>query len=256
VAEDNLINQKVVVGVLEAAGHQVAVVGNGKEAVAALEHRPFDAILMDVQMPEMDGFQATRAIRQAERGLGQHRPIIALTARAMKGDQERCLAAGMDGYVTKPIQPAELFRVLADCVAAPNKDQAAVSGAPPVGTGVLDDVTLRARVGGNVTVLVDILALCPGELDRLMAQLAGAVAAMDAPGIQRAAHTLTGTLGSLSAAQAHATARHLEVLGRTGDLDGALEEFRLLQTEVERVKLAVTSLHSAVMASRGIDRDH
>jgi HPt (histidine-containing phosphotransfer) domain-containing protein len=113
-------------------------------------------------------------------------------------------------------------------------DQEAVSGAAHVGTGVLDDVTLRARVGGNVTVLVEILELYPGELDRLMAQLAGAGVAKDAPGIQRAAHTLTGTLGSLSAAQAHATARHLEVLGRRGDLDGALKELRVLEEEVER----------------------
>ena len=108
-AEDNVINQKVAVGMLEAAGHEITVVNNGQEAVAALEQQPVDAILMDVQMPEMDGLQATAMIREREKTTGRHTPIIALTAHAMKGDQERCLAAGMDDYVSKPIRPEELL---------------------------------------------------------------------------------------------------------------------------------------------------
>src|SRR5262249_22908426 len=118
-AEDNLINQRVTVGTLEAAGHQITVVNKGKEAIAALASQRFDVILMDGQMPEMDGFQATAAIREGEKGTGRHTPIIALTARALKGDQERCLAAGMDQYVSKPVQPEELLRAIADCVSVP-----------------------------------------------------------------------------------------------------------------------------------------
>ena len=131
-AEDNAVNQKLAVRLLEKQGHAVAVVGNGREALAALEAGDFDAVLMDVSMPEMDGLEATGQVRrrEAERG-GRHMPIIAMTAHAMKGDRERCLAAGMDGYVSKPIRPDELARALAD--AAPAELPAnppADSGAP------------------------------------------------------------------------------------------------------------------------------
>ena len=103
-AEDNIINQKVSVGVLEKAGHQVCVANNGREAVPPWDSRQFDLVLMDVQMPEMDGLEATAAIRDTEKTTGERTPIIALTPTRMKGDRERFLAEGMDGYVTKPIR--------------------------------------------------------------------------------------------------------------------------------------------------------
>ena len=108
-AEDNAVNQKLAVRLLEKRGHSVKVVGNGKEAVAALEAEAFDVVLMDVQMPEMDGLEATAAIRAREKASGERVPIVALTAHAMKGDREQCMAVGMDGYVSKPLQPGELF---------------------------------------------------------------------------------------------------------------------------------------------------
>jgi CheY-like chemotaxis protein len=107
-AEDNAVNQKVTVRMLEKVGHSVTVVGNGRDAVLAVERQRYDLILMDVQMPEMDGFEATRAVRKQEDG-EKRTPIIALTAHAMSGDKERCLAAGMDGYVSKPIRITELM---------------------------------------------------------------------------------------------------------------------------------------------------
>jgi len=112
-AEDNAVNQKLAVRLLEKRGHTVAVAGNGKEAVAALQAETFDLVLMDVQMPEMDGFQATAAIRELEKASGNHLPVIAMTAHAMVGDRERCLAAGMDDYLTKPIRLEELNNLLA-----------------------------------------------------------------------------------------------------------------------------------------------
>jgi signal transduction histidine kinase/DNA-binding response OmpR family regulator len=112
-AEDNAVNQKLAVRLLEKQGHMVAVANNGQEALAALERQPFDLVLMDVEMPEMDGLEATAAIRRKEQGTGRHIPILAMTAHAMKGDQERCLAAGMDGYLSKPIQVKELFATIA-----------------------------------------------------------------------------------------------------------------------------------------------
>ena len=118
-AEDNVVNQRLTVRVLEKRGHSVVVANNGCEALAALQRERFDVVLMDVQMPEMDGFAATQAIREAEKATGVHQPIIALTAYAMKGDEERCLRAGMDAYVSKPIQTQALLEVIARLVAPP-----------------------------------------------------------------------------------------------------------------------------------------
>jgi two-component system sensor histidine kinase/response regulator len=113
-AEDNAVNQMLAVRLLEKRGCTVVVASNGREAAAALEGETFDLVLMDVQMPEMDGLEATALIRGRERATGTHIPIIAMTAHAMKGDREQCLAAGMDGYLAKPMQAQELFEVLAN----------------------------------------------------------------------------------------------------------------------------------------------
>jgi CheY-like chemotaxis protein len=118
VAEDNGVNQVLAKRLLEQRGHTVAVVNNGVEALAQLQTAAFDVVLMDVQMPEMDGFEATHAIRERERISGKHLPIIAITAHVMKGDQERCQEAGMDGYVSKPLQTAELFAAIERCLSS------------------------------------------------------------------------------------------------------------------------------------------
>jgi len=112
VAEDNAVNQKLVARLLEKRGHFVKIVENGREALESLEQESYDLILMDVQMPEMDGFEATGELRRLEKQSGRHTPVIALTAHAMKGDRERCLAAGMDGYLSKPIRAPELDELL------------------------------------------------------------------------------------------------------------------------------------------------
>jgi two-component system sensor histidine kinase/response regulator len=111
-AEDNPVNQRLATRLLEKRGHRVAVVVNGREVLEALEKESFDLVLMDVQMPELDGLEATAAIREREKGSGIHQAVIALTAHAMKGDRERCMAAGMDGYLSKPIRPQELDAIL------------------------------------------------------------------------------------------------------------------------------------------------
>jgi CheY-like chemotaxis protein len=117
--EDNPINQKVAQRLLEKAGHSVAVANNGREALDYIGREKFGLVLMDIQMPEMDGLEATVAIRENERQSGGHVPIVALTAHAMKGDRERCLEAGMDGYVTKPVVQQVLFQTMADVLAVP-----------------------------------------------------------------------------------------------------------------------------------------
>lgn len=122
-AEDNMVNQKLASLILRKQGHRVDVVDNGYEAVRAATQLPYDVILMDCQMPEMDGFEATREIRRLE-GDGRHTPVVALTANAMKGDRERCLEAGMDVYVTKPFKPADLQQAIETATAA-DRDRAA-----------------------------------------------------------------------------------------------------------------------------------
>ena len=114
-AEDNAVNQRLATRLLEKRGHRVTVVSNGREAVELLERSSFDLVLMDVQMPLLDGIAATTLIREREKGTGAHQPIVALTAYAVNGDQERCLAAGMDGYLAKPIRPEELDALLQTC---------------------------------------------------------------------------------------------------------------------------------------------
>jgi len=111
-AEDNLVNQRLATRLLEKRGHRVVVANNGREALAALEKESYDLVLMDIQMPEMNGMEATARIREKEKLTGEHQAVVALTAHAMKGDQEQCLAGGMDGYLTKPIRPQELDQVL------------------------------------------------------------------------------------------------------------------------------------------------
>jgi CheY-like chemotaxis protein len=115
-AEDGIVNQRVAVGLLERRGHAVVIANNGREALEALEKQLFDLVLMDVHMPEMDGYEATAAIRQSEQQSGEHMPIIAMTANAMKGDRERCLEAGMDGYLAKPVKPGQLFAVIDEMI--------------------------------------------------------------------------------------------------------------------------------------------
>jgi two-component system, sensor histidine kinase and response regulator len=115
-AEDNKVNQMLAVRLLEKHGYSVSVAPNGREALSALAKEEFDLVLMDVQMPEMDGLEATKAIRENEKTSGRHLTIIAMTAHALKGDQEKCLSAGMDGYVSKPIRTAELFSAIEEAV--------------------------------------------------------------------------------------------------------------------------------------------
>ena len=147
-AEDNKFNQRVVVLMLAKSGHTVTIAVNGREAVAALGRQSFDLVLMDLQMPEMDGFQATAAIRSAEAGTARHIPIIALTAHAMKEDRDRCLEAGMDDYLSKPIQQDKLHRAIEDCV-LPIRETAEAEPPACASASPMDVVAALARVDGD-----------------------------------------------------------------------------------------------------------
>jgi PAS domain S-box-containing protein len=251
-AEDNNLNQFLAVHVLQGLGHKVVVVGNGKEALACLEGQVFDLVLMDVQMPEMDGLEAAAAIRRREQGTGRRLPIIALTAYAMTGDRERCLAAGMDGYVAKPVRGQELWQAIARLVPlagpgpAPPPAEAGTAGpdASPAegGEAVLDRAVLFKRLGGDRRLLGEVLELFRLDRTRLLKDLDDALGRGDAARLGRAAHALKGTLASLSAPAAYAAARGLEALGRAGDLAAATTAHRVLLAELDRLQTALDAL--------------
>ena len=249
VAEDNPVNQRLIVRLLEKMGHIPIVAHNGQEAVEAYESRPFDAALMDVQMPVMDGLAATMAIRESEaRHPGRRRlPIMALTAYAMRGDRERCLAAGMDDYLTKPIKPedlsAALDRLFGDSRAAtiPVASARSVS-APEAG---FDLTAALHYVGGDRELLDELLGIFAEDAPVRMEAIQRAIAGGDTPELMREAHTLKGALKVIGATTAAGLAEGLEALGRAGDPNGAHKLGAALEREVDRL------LQSLVASKRG-----
>jgi two-component system sensor histidine kinase/response regulator len=219
-AEDNMINRKVAVAMLERRRYQVTMVSNGRAAVEALEDEPFDLVLMDVQMPEMDGFEATGLIRADPRW--RDMPIVAMTAHAMKGDRERCLQAGMNDYVSKPLKSDELYAVI-DAVTL--RQVASPQAPPPPARQVEPDVVVREqvldRLGGDEDLLGELLAMLAEEAEQELPQIEQAVQQGDAELVQRLAHALKGAAANMSAESLRRTAERIEVLGRTGDLEAA-----------------------------------
>jgi signal transduction histidine kinase/CheY-like chemotaxis protein len=242
-AEDGLVNQQVAVGLLQLRGHQVRVVNNGKEALAALEQQDFDAVLMDVQMPEMDGLEAARAIRHKEQGTGAHVRIIALTANAMKGDCEQCLAAGMDGYLAKPFQAEALYAAVEACAPAV---PAAGAGTPP--GAVLDWTRALERVGGSEELLRQLAHLFVKESGKLLAEVRQAVASADASRLRRAAHTLKGSADCFAAKPVVDAAQRLEFMGRDRNLAGTEEARAALEAETDRLVRALTACTKEAVA--------
>jgi two-component system sensor histidine kinase/response regulator len=241
VAEDHPVNQKLAVRILEKWGHSVVVVGNGREALAALAHDRFDVALMDVQMPEMGGFEATAAIRRRENGAGlPPLPIIAMTAHAMKGDRERCLAAGMDGYVSKPIQPHLLFEAIEQARApgGPAPRPAPEAGDEPV----LDRAVLLERVQGDGELLEELVTLFLAAYPQQLADLRAAVARGDSAGVYRTAHSLKGSVGNFAARPAVEAARTLEEMAHAGDLSRAPFVLADLESAMERLRPVLQAL--------------
>lgn len=239
-AEDNSVNQRVAVMTLEKMGHKVTVAGHGKAALQKLEAEEFDLVLMDVQMPVMSGEEATAYIREQERGTSRHMPIVAMTAHAMKGDRERLLQAGMDDYLAKPIQSAELIRILDKFT--PAEPSVAVQ-AP------LNKEAALACMGGDANILADIAALFLEDYPKMLEEIRFAVRDSQADALYRAAHSLKGSLGYLGAAPAEALVRQLESLGRAGELGEAPTLLAELELELARLRPAVAELASAALTA-------
>jgi two-component system sensor histidine kinase/response regulator len=240
-AEDNAVNRVLAQKLLQKQGHTVTSVNNGIEAVQLWEQKhssQFDIILMDVQMPEMDGLQATSRIREKELDTGAHIPIIAVTAHAMKGDRERCLAAGMDGYITKPINPGELAKVIQATVPAGTKlapvdpiaPIAAVATAPTMKGPT--DAELLARFDGDSDLLKELAGIFVQECPKMLDEIRAALVAADSRALERAAHTLKGSVGNFALHGPWETAQRLELLAKSGQFSGAQEIFRVLEQQI------------------------
>jgi two-component system, sensor histidine kinase and response regulator len=243
--EDNAVNQLVALRLLEKYGHTVGVAANGRKALEELEKESYDLILMDVQMPEMNGWEATQAIREKEVSTGGHIPIVAMTAHAMKGDEERCLAAGMDAYLTKPIHTQELLAVLDDI--GSRKAGPPVPLDMPLHKFTADAIDLDAtleRLDGDRNLFQELTKVFRDDCPRIVERMRRAIVLHDAKSLEGCAHTLKGSSANLGAlAVAHAAAE-IERLAGTGSVESTLVEFRVLQEELERAFAELESLQA------------
>lgn len=235
--EDNVTNQKLAAAILRKRGHAVTIAGDGRRALELFEREQFDLILMDMQMPQMDGLEATEAIRSIERRTGAHIPIVALTANAMVTDRERCLNAGMDTYLSKPVRTDDLLKAIQRAVNAPklmNPDSS--SNDSPAGGEVIevfDYGASVAQVEGDRELLAQLAEVFMEQLPSLLPPLAAAVTAGDAPAIRKAAHSLNSSVSVLVAPRARQIARKLELMGLNAELGGVVQTHGELLAEFE-----------------------
>ena len=253
VAEDNPVNQLFLLRTLEKAGHQVTLADNGEAALTQLHANDFDLVLMDVQMPILDGYQATARIREEERGTGRHQPIIAITAHALSGDQQRCLDQGMDGYLSKPVQSETLFKTIADVLgrcADPLGRLADRSGGPaderPGDSKVTEsdfDSPSSPPVNGDELdpdLLRELAEMFLEDAPKSLAAIRLAIDQRQASELKSAAHTLKGSAGVFDHKAAFSAAAAMEKIGRNADWDSAAKAWAILETEVNRLSKSLT----------------
>ena len=239
--EDNLINRKVALKLLEKLGYHADTADNGFEGVDAAMNRSYDLILMDIQMPEMDGYEATRAIRRIESAATRPDvPIIAMTAHAMKGDREKCLNAGMDDYLAKPIQLRELGAAIARWTVPDTPPHAAPpTGQESVQMCVFDRAGVLDRLEGDADLLDELLKTLFDSVPQRMAALEQAIASGNAFEIRLIAHTLRGAAANLGASRLQAAADELERAAEAGDLSGAVAMAAALQAELDSLRTTI-----------------
>ena len=232
-AEDNATNQQVALSILQKLGFHADIVADGRQAVRALETGSYDIVLMDVQMPVMDGFEATRAIRSCEAKASNRRiPIIAMTAHAMKGDRERCLEAGMDDYISKPIAPQALAEALERCLApAPAAEPGRFEGQP-----VFDRPALLARLTGDENLVKEITAGFLEDMPRQIQKLKGLIGQCDAGSAGGQAHAIKGAAANVGGLALSAAANDMEKLGRAGRLREAADLLPQLERQFDLLK--------------------
>jgi len=253
VAEDNLVNQMLVVTLLMKAGHEVALVGNGVEAVATWKSQAFDVIMMDMQMPEMDGFEAVARIREQEKANGGHIPIIAMTAHALVGDRERCLQAGMDGYVSKPLNSEKLLDCIDAAVVRSSADISARAPEPmippplldPASVSVIDEALLEKLIGGDRALLCELARIYQETSPELLRNIDQAIAQGEAKKLRDAAHALKGAVSNFAAIPALQACAALESIGASGDLANAEPARRELDSQLDSFHTKLSLLVNA-----------
>jgi CheY-like chemotaxis protein len=241
-AEDNAVNRQLVTALLTKRGHTSVCVVNGREAVAAVANGVFDLVLMDVQMPEMDGLQATAAIRKAEEVTGVHVPIVALTAHAMKGDREACIAAGTDEYLSKPVNATELFALietLTGNTASATPSQLDASRLPEP---AFEMASVLARVEGDKSLLKELAQIFRSEVPGVLAEIRRCVATSNSAGLERAAHGFRGACGNFGAGAAVRAAHVLELMGRRASFEDVEARVADLVRETDILELALVSI--------------
>jgi PAS domain S-box-containing protein len=238
VAEDNSVNQRLAARLLEREGHSVTIAGSGQEAVDLFVERPFDLILMDVQMPGLDGLQATARIREKERATGGHVPIAAMTAQAAESDRLRCLESGMDAYVTKPVHVPALLKMIESVGGGSSMNTELVGEGGSVGTQLrqLDESLALSRVGGDVELLKEVIELFLDDYPSTFEKIRNAVAVSDATALEHSAHSLKGSVSTFGANRAFEAAFTLEKQGRNKDLRGAQEGLFELEQALEALR--------------------
>ena len=243
VAEDNGVNQRLAARLLEREGHSVTIAASGDEALELFErnqlNRPYDLIFMDVQMPNVDGLQATARIRQRERASGQRVPIIAMTAQASESDRLRCLESGMDAYVTKPVHVPELLKMIESVVPGGNlmnADLRSETSSVEAQLQQLDESLALSRVGGDVELLKEVVELFLEDYPSTFERIKSAIANRDAKALEHHAHSLKGSVSTFGANRAFEAAFALEKQGRGGDLTGAQNGLLELEQALEALR--------------------
>jgi two-component system sensor histidine kinase/response regulator len=239
VAEDNPTSQLIARKTLERTGCAVQIANNGLEAARMAQEGDFDLVLMDFDMPEMNGLDATKVIREKERETGKHLPIVAMTAYAMKQDRDKCLEAGMDGYLTKPINPDHLYHAISGILPASKPDQQPVAKSQPEAPGEppVDLETAMRTVGGDEDILKEVLGVFLEEdSPRLLKSITEAIARQDGKAIKSEAHGMKGAAAALGGRTIAAAAARLEVAGLDGDMIAAQTIFDEMCHELERFK--------------------
>jgi PAS domain S-box-containing protein len=251
-AEDDRMNQIFAGTFLKEAGHEVAIAANGEQALEMLKTQRFDIVLMDISMPVMDGIQATRAIRSSiNGGFDPDIPIVAMTAHALKGDRERFLAAGMNGYVAKPVEFEELIRAVdmamgqgrEACVRRAERPGTPDAEAQPQTPPDLDREWLDGHFSGKDAMMRELAGVFLKELPGRLAAMRRALASGESAALAEAAHTLKGSAGVIGASAVRLAALGLERAGRDGDPERALEAFRELEAAARRVAAALEREH-------------